>query len=471
MKPLIEPIINDYNKWTSVEKKIIDKIIQNDAPYLERHLDKINDQSKKEACVRIAVCYSNDTKVIDMLILRFKIDISGQTTVYLIDGTEEYEDRPYYLNLALRYNNNLDFIKHLIDRYNLDPLSTQYEDFDCLYDAVDGVACFDVIKYLVEEKSMVLENCMPQYTEVGTDYLHAILRKDQPNIELVAYMINRISLDAVKSETRSLETIPYNNFKTLLFLVINKPDFIINENNCHFLKINMLIKMYSLYLCSDEDGFASIINPLVISENQWKYLNIQDPFEKDFNEFRQHVDSLLFCVNMPKFISKYAISRPNNAEEKVYDRRVSQSLIVDRSKPSQELFKHNGETYYGDRKIVYGSMLFLNDIIDSCDLSETIELSGNSRLPVYAINAYIDSSYTGQFDLRIIDPADIDQFIQFINQYPTSVVSIDLMENMIINYFDSNKITISQSMKEIFVRYRLKCLYLYMHNKSLMGIS
>lgn len=94
--------------------------------------------------------------------------------------------------------------------------------------------------------------------------------------------------------------------------------------------------------------------------------------------------------------------------------------------------------YYGHRKTVYNSIVVIDAIKDCADFNDLIVLEG--ALPHYLINMYIKSCYSNKFDINKIDSSDIIQFIGFIDQYPTTILSIDKLEHEIIEYFETNKI-------------------------------
>ena len=130
---------------------------------------------------------------------------------------------------------------------------------------------------------------------------------------------------------------------------------------------------------------------------------------------------------------------------------------------SDILFKNNEIIYYGDRIIFYNSLLFLRDVCKNCNFDEPIILTGS--LPKYLMNHYINASYTGEFFLADVKPPDLKVFINFIDQYPTTTISINNLEQQIIQFFDHNKLdyTNFDDLKDIFIKYRLKYLYLYLH--------
>ncbi len=95
------------------------------------------------------------------------------------------------------------------------------------------------------------------------------------------------------------------------------------------------------------------------------------------------------------------------------------------------------------------------------DLSQGIILNGN--LPKYAINLYIQSCCTNNFNINKIKKSDIINFIKFIDQYPTNILSIGLLELDIIKYIDKFGIKYNDNtfLLDICKRYGLKSMYIH----------
>ena len=110
-------------------------------------------------------------------------------------------------------------------------------------------------------------------------------------------------------------------------------------------------------------------------------------------------------------------------------------------------------------------MLFINDIIDHTNTSEAFIL--NAPCPKYIIDIYITTSYDRCFDIEKIKIWDFKQFIEFIDQYPTDILSIDKIEHQILNYLLNHNISPDVWMEGLVARYGLKYLYLCMHNKKI----
>ncbi len=65
----------------------------------------------------------------------------------------------------------------------------------------------------------------------------------------------------------------------------------------------------------------------------------------------------------------------------------------------------------------------------------------------------------------------MSEFVKFIDQYPTNILSIDILESQIIDYYDNNKIEYDEFMRKICIKYQLKNMYIHIHNKDLKLLS
>ncbi len=139
-------------------------------------------------------------------------------------------------------------------------------------------------------------------------------------------------------------------------------------------------------------------------------------------------------------------------------------VTPDQSNDSQILFILNNETYYGDRSIIYGSMLFIKDTMDFADFDLAFTL--NVNMSKYCVDLYINAMYDKNIDINNIYPLDFYDFVNFIDRYPTTITSIDLLEDQMIYYIEINSIPINDSLTQIISRYGLKNMYLYVHNKK-----
>ena len=116
-------------------------------------------------------------------------------------------------------------------------------------------------------------------------------------------------------------------------------------------------------------------------------------------------------------------------------------------------------------------MLFINDIVEYTDYSEPFIL--DCPAPKYIVNMYINAIYRGIVNIHDIEPCDLNHFLRFIDRYPTKIMSIDRLEDMLVQYFQKNDLYFGtdyfdNELKDIINRYELKFLYLHAHNKKMV---
>ena len=231
------------------------------------------------------------------------------------------------------------------------------------------------------------------------------------------------------------------------------------------------------------------LNPLLINEPNFKLLtsrtkNIINPLIMKFDDYCRKVDELKCIVPFEELIK---INNQGIDREQIIDQNVNvldqnvdaldQNLdALDKyenenvnKNESEFLFSNNGIKYYGNRSIVYGSMHLFDGIEQNIDYTD-LELNGQ-YLPEYIVKQWISSCKTGQIEMDHIQFKDMIPFLKFIDQYPTKTVTISLLEGEIMNFFNKSKIILWYNdlfIKNIIVRYRLKLMYLEMHNYQLM---
>jgi hypothetical protein len=91
-------------------------------------------------------------------------------------------------------------------------------------------------------------------------------------------------------------------------------------------------------------------------------------------------------------------------------------------------------------------------------------LSG--RLPEYVIDLWISSMHTKYFDLLEVEPCDLIDFLNHIDQYPTDCLAVNPIEDQLINYLKVcvyPQVCDDQRLIDMAVKYKLRLLYLYLH--------
>ncbi len=202
------------------------------------------------------------------------------------------------------------------------------------------------------------------------------------------------------------------------------------------------------------------INPLMLDENNRNVGKI-DLLKINYENFITLVDKLKCYIPFPKCLKDECSNKSLLTND-----MISQSYdIVDFQFESQSLFKHNNFMYHGYRNIVFNSILLFKEITECMNFKDEITLEGS--LPNYLINMYLFSCYSKKFNIDKVHPEDIKNFIKFIDQYPTIILSIGILESQIINYFQKYNIDYDDYFLDLCKKYKLRCMYLDAHNKNI----
>jgi len=389
------------------------------------------------------------------------------------------------LLIACSENKNLEIIKYLIEDQKMSINLHNDDGYNCLLIACRDNKNLEIIKYLIFDKEMYVN-----YHVRGTSWAcFDIACHNNPLI--AAYILLQKSLDyGGKDVEITLRGVYYEKYIQIVQLI---------KNN-HKQLNRLLLCGSNRYSAKKMVEIINVINPLKLQKDILDLYKIENPYNKKYSEFVKIVDdlyesfdkfdnkcydennneySVVGCIDefgngydnfslsiAPNLTSEQCMSNVKIAEITKYTlNKTKQPFDINFAKHDL-LFKHNTICYYGDRNIVYDSILCLKDISDTYSFDQPVELEGS--LSQYIINLYIQSMYTLSFDIDKIVPVDIFNFIKFVDQYPTSSLSIELLEGDIVKYFNEKKIDYNDTMKEICNRYGLKLMYMDMHNKKLL---
>ncbi len=292
----------------------------------------------------------------------------------------------------------------------------------------------DIIKYLIEEKKMNIH-----------------FKNDQINI-LFKACVHNSNLNVIKYlfEICDVSDLNFKNFRNVI--KIKKIAKIIHN----YQKLNDFLSVQFHTNVNLFEDVVSEINPMLLNEYLRNKINV-DPYNLKWNVFIKNVDNIKFPIPI-LFNKMKIISHIQSIKLDDYDKEL--------------LFCHNDFKYYGSRKIVYG-MIHLFEDIDMFDLNEPMVLS--APLPRYLIHMYIQSCVDLEFDLEMIYAEDLIQFLNFIDQYPTKMLSMESIEKSLVSYLNNNKIEIEidSEILNLCRKYQLKHLYLYIHllKKNLLQTS
>ena len=428
---------------------------------------------------------------------------------------------------ACELNSNLEVIKYFIEEKNMSLEEINVYGENCLLCACGSNKNLDIIKYLVEEKQMSIHS----KNNIGDNCLLCACRINE-NLEIIKYLIEEKKMDVDKCFNGYYTCFDIaccnNNLMVAIYLLITVGVNVTLKGVGYktYVRIILLIQnnyreLNRLLLCGTKKystksmtKIVKNINPLKLQSNILDLYEIESPYNKKYSDFIKVVDDLNESDNkFEKSIYEDSDEEPDEESDEdpdeepdeepdesgndFEDENIDFSLSINLELFSQRaiervkiagitkytsdkvtspfdinyakrdlLFKHNNICYYGDQNIINDSILCLKDISDTHSFDQPVELEGS--LPQYVINLYIQSMYELSFNISKIDPMDIFDFIKFVDQYPTSSLSIDSLEGDIVKYFNERNIDYNDTMKEICNRYGLKLMYMDMHNKKLL---
>lgn len=368
---------------------------------------------------------------------------------------------------SAKYNKNLHVIKYLMEYYHADPNYLNRDGDNCLTGSCWRNDNLDVIKYFINDLKMDISHC----DNFGNDcFLAACMNETNPGI--VKYLVTEVKVDVNKKNSyhrNGLSIVMRHNKKNYSAMM-----FLINETNidveiahlpdvkrmCEILsiiddydKINRTIEKMKDLLESKTISHVvtmSGINPFTLTNDNKMMLNINPLDTYNYKECVKLINELKEPVHIPKIGLV--------CQHQFVDNDVDENNLL------EAVFKNNGSIYYGSRKKVFNAMHLFNDMDDMIKHDEVIELEG--KISEKAINEYINSCYVGKIRLELVQREEFINFIKFIDQYPTKFVSIDQIENQIIQYIDKNKIVYCDYLKDVCNKYELKSMYLDIHNKK-----
>ncbi len=501
----------DDQNYEEHNKEFAIKICEKNIEYIKNNFDKIDEYTKFNNFL-IAICFSNDVNIIMLLVDKLNINVHQCNSF-------NYN----CLHYAFVYKANLSIIKYLIEQCKLDINHSDEMGMNYLSRACLSDCDLTIIKYLIIE-------CEVDYNIKNKYYPFICSCKYSTHLEVIKYFIEELKCDInfhTNNYNGLIFACQYNsNFKIIKYLI---EEVKINVNfqtnfyeNCFdicvyndicieiatYLIINTNVKIsftnYSFYdlekniqsillnklefihlfntlnnvldIASVNFDFDLIknliieINPLLIHPYNLIKFFIQNPFDDKFKTFKIHVDKLNLAIQL-----QYNEFTNNNTQaitpftftQSHIDLDFSQPGINDEfSQKSELLFEHNNVKYFGNRNIVFNEIIIFKEIKDLANFEEKIILDTNNPIEKYIMNLFIQSTYTKNFNLDKIKPSDILQFIHLIDQYPTSLLSLDILELELIHYFTKHNIDYDCYMIEFINKYGLKNIYYYSFLKS-----
>ena len=446
------------DKFTLDERIFAVKICQNDINYLRDNLVNIIGSNNHNIFVEISVSFSKSIEIIDLLIKEFKID----PVTYVDDHNDTL------LIKACSHNTNIDVVKHMIDVLKINPHHLGKYLANCLHPTCRKNTNINIIKYLINDVKVDVTNL----DSVGDNCLIEACRQNK-NDEIVKYLIelkifdikccdsdgDNIFTNSTFGKQSDYITTKYIVEKTDVGMNLKKVSLEDYKNilpiiTGNYKRLNVLLNRgIDAYGIDALIPVIKTLNPLSIySEETRCEADFEDPFELDYQEFKGHVDKLESPVSIK--IKQTDMVRHQN------------QISIDFTNQQEILFEHNGKKYFGNKNIVYKSIILLNDVLLEKN-DEPIVLSID--VPEYLINLYIQSCYCEYFMIQKLLPEDFVSFIKLIDQYPTTTVSVDRIEPLIVLYMMKNNIKKSDYLDSVVQRYSLKMIYMYLSDKLIMS--
>ncbi len=342
------------------------------------------------------------------------------------------------LTMCARYNTNIEIIKLLIEKYEMKVNHQDEYGNNSLISACQLNSNLDIIVYLINKCKTLIN-----HLNFDKKNCFSVSFNNKNCTQIIIYLIQNTDIEI------NLNYLDYDMYVQILYSITNY--YRLNEFFLHGIK-KCEKKFISLYF--NENNIKTLIknyNPLMLNKSVREFANIKNPFDENFDDFIKIVDELYYhCPiiknNTINIFKNDFVEKQNN------------------EKNSKVLFKHNNINYYGDQKIVYEQILLFSEIKDHSDTNDNFEL--NIMIPQYVVNLYIKSCYTNQIDLNQIHPSNIINFIEFIDHYPTKTLSMNKLEINFIEYFDEHGIEYDDFIIKICLRYKLKNMYLHLHNQN-----
>jgi ankyrin repeat protein len=450
------------------------------------------------------------SKITDVDIIKYLVEQCKAN----INHTTKYQDN--CLTYACYLNRSLDVIKYLVEELKMDITQSDVNDHNCL-----ELACrknsLEVIKYLIEDRKMNIRNnclalaCKSNNSIAVIDYLvnvhgmniYGIInntRCKNMNYLALAFIENALSvikhliekygmnipsydifytcfheicdkntnIDAIKYLFELYKSNNHDTYKLVLSFTydthMHVAKYFLTETDVPIFRVPNQLWVNLVQICGNnynrfnellsygltnnyDTDVIKQINPLLLnSENR---IGVDNPYDYKYIDFKKLV-STLYCIvpieeKSPKMF-------PMNYHK--YDHTKKDLL-----------FKHNGHNYYGDRTIVYDSIILLKEIKDITNFNEVISLNGTA--PKYFMNMWIDTAYNTPFDILEIKSCDLSICLKHIDQYPMKNLTIESLEYDLIKYFEVKSLCLDDYIKDVIEKCQMKSLYLFLHNNNI----
>jgi hypothetical protein len=452
-----------YEKYVPIaialeEIRFADKICQNDYMYILDNLADMIGSNKHDVFVEISVSFSKSTDIIDLLLKEFEIDP--------VTYVDEWNNT--LLMIALNYTTDIDIIKYMINGLKINPHHLGRNFANCLHVACRYNTNLEIIKYLMNDvkvDAMLLDN-------KGNNCLFEACREND-NIEVIKYLIELNIYDIDSKNNNGANIFVDSTFSNIINYIaikyiVEKTDVQMDLKRMKFITYNTLLPLITgnhkrlnvllkkgilMYGFKNLIPFIKTLNPLSIYSEMIRLdVGISDPFDLKYQKFKELVDKLESPVSI----------QIKQSDMVCHENQISSDST---SNYQEILFVHNNKKYFGNKDIVYKSIILLNDVHFEQN-EETIVLSID--VPEYVMDLYVESCYCTYFMIHRLLPEDFVSFIKLIDQYPTTTISIDRNEPLIVLYMMKNNIKKCDYLDNVFQRYCLKLCYMYFSGKLII---
>jgi hypothetical protein len=392
------------------------------------HLNKNGNSILGLACAR-----NNSTKVIEYLIKECSMDLSHLNK----NGNS-------ILGLACALNESVKVIEYLIKECSMD-----LNHLDKNGNSILGLACannqsVNVIEYLIKECSMVLSH----------------LNKNENPILGLACRFNR-SVNVIKylMEIKDIE-ININGMsadKCRKIIVLEWKD----QKKYNDL-VDQIIDKHGAYLIM---RMIDQINILTLYPDVREMLFLSDPLELRFDKFKQLVDDLKMCVQIPD--TNPLDPSLCESESESLD-QMSEFLDTCSDQKQEIIFMHNKIPYRGNPKTVLNALELTRGMGQIfCSHDEPIVLT--SELSGGPMDKWV-RSIDKKMDISNIGLEDLVPLLNHINKYPTLETTLVSIEYEVIHLLDSMRLSgnnVLSNLEEFAQSHEMKLLYLHLHNIGL----
>ncbi len=219
--------------------------------------------------------------------------------------------------IACSKNITLSIIKYLANIFKIQiSLCTNENKLNCLILACAENPNLEIIKYLIE-------NLKININYVDVDEKNCFVWSVQnPNFEITKYLIEMTSVNL------SLKNIPYKKYEKFIHLIKK-----------NYIRLHQLFEYGLIHYGNDRMNIIiKKVQPLILNDYFRKIFSVRNPFNNEYNEFIDEVDSLYFklpldisafdhCSN--NLLKNIIINKGDYSKNSEYCLNITKSFIMD----------------------------------------------------------------------------------------------------------------------------------------------